>query len=179
MKKRIIAVLLAMSVAVVMTACGNSGSQGAADASGDGTETVDSDGGEASAADTDGVIKVGVSFGTLQEERWDAERERMQELAEEDDSFELIYTDADTDANLQNDQIENMLSQGIDVLVIGPQDGEAAATAVEAAKEMGVPVVSYCRVVNSDLIDVVVSYDYVTIGEKNMEMALQAVPSGN
>lgn len=93
--------------------------------------------------------------------------------------MELVYTDADTDANLQNDQIENMLSQGIDVLVIGPQDSEAAAASAEAAKEMGVPVVSYCRVVNSDKIDVVVSYDYVTIGEKNMEMALEAVPSGN
>lgn len=127
----------------------------------------------------DEPIKVGVSFGTLQEERWDAERERMQELADEDDSFELIYTDADTDANLQNDQIENMLSQGIDVLVIGAQDSEAAATGVEAAKEMGIPVVSYCRVINSDKIDVVVSYDYVTIGEKNMEMALEAVPKGN
>ncbi len=127
----------------------------------------------------DEPIKVGVSFGTLQEERWDAERERMQELADEDDSFELIYTDADTDANLQNDQIENMLSQGIDVLVIGAQDSEAAATGVEAAKEMGIPVVSYCRVINSDKIDVVVSYDYVTIGEKNMEMALEAVPEGN
>lgn len=123
-------------------------------------------------------IKVGVSFGTLQEERWDAERERMEELAEEE-GFELIYTDADTDANLQNDQIENMLSQGIDVLVIGAQDSEAAATAVAAAKEMDIPVVSYCRVINSEQIDVVVSYDYVTIGEKNMEMALEAVPEGN
>ena len=124
-------------------------------------------------------VKVGVSFGTLQEERWDAERQRMMEIDEEDDTMELVYTDADTDANLQNDQIENMLSQGIDVLVIGPQDSEAAAASAEAAKEMGVPVVSYCRVVNSDKIDVVVSYDYVTIGEKNMEMALEAVPSGN
>lgn len=189
MKKRIAAILLAVSVAVVMTACGNSGGQEAADNGGGAAETADSEaagGGaadseaqESAGAEADDVIKVGVSFGTLQEERWDAERERMQELADEDESFELIYTDADTDANLQNDQIENMLSQGIDVLVIGPQDGEAAATAVEAAKEMGVPVVSYCRVVNSDLIDVVVSYDYVTIGEKNMEMALQAVPNGN
>jgi len=133
----------------------------------------------ASSSASGNTLKVGVSFGTLQEERWDAERQRMQELDEQDDSWDLIYTDADTDANLQNDQIENMLSQGIDVLVIGPQDSEAAATAVEAAKEAGVPVVSYCRVVNSDQIDVVVSYDYVTIGEENMKMALQAVPEGN
>ena len=131
------------------------------------------------AAAEDDVIKVGVSFGTLQEERWDAERERMLEMADEDPNLEVIYTDADTDANLQNDQIENMLSQDIDVLVIGPQDSEAAAAGVEAAKEMGVPVVSYCRVVNSDQIDVIVSYDYVTIGEENMKMALEAVPSGN
>lgn len=135
--------------------------------------------GLATAVSAEDPIKVGVSFGTLQEERWDAERERMEELAEEDESFELIYTDADTDANLQNDQIENMISQGIDVLVIGAQDSEAAATAVAAAKEAGIPVVSYCRVINSDQIDVVVSYDYVTIGEENMKMALEAVPKGN
>lgn len=178
MRKRIAAMLVAVSTAVVMTACGNN--EGAPDVVSSGGQTEENEtAAEETSVKKDGVIKVGVSFGTLQEERWDAERERMQELADGDDSFELIYTDADTDANLQNDQIENMLSQGIDVLVIGAQDIEAAATAVEAAKEMNIPVVSYCRVVNSDQIDVVVSYDYVTIGEKNMEAALQAVPKGN
>lgn len=131
------------------------------------------------AADDAKKVTVGVSFGTLQEERWDAERQRMMELDDEDDTFDLIYTDADTDANLQNDQVENMISKGIDVLVIGPQDSEASVTAVEAAKEAGIPVVSYCRVVNSDKLDVIVSYDYKTIGEKNAQMAVDSVPKGN
>jgi D-xylose transport system substrate-binding protein len=124
-------------------------------------------------------ITVGVSFGTLQEERWEAERVRMVERADELDNVDLIYTDANHDAAQQNSQIENMISQGIDVLVIGPQDTEAAAVAVASAKKAGIPVVSYCRVVNSPDLDVIVSYDYVAIGEENMKLALQAVPEGN
>ena len=140
-----------------------------------GGDTAESTAPEGSRDDT---IKIGVSFGTLQEERWEAERVRMLERADELDNVELIYTDANHDANTQNDQIENMISQGIDVLVIGPQDNEAAAVGAAAAKEAGIPVVSYCRVVNYDQLDVIVSYDYVTIGEENMKLALENVPTG-
>lgn len=124
-------------------------------------------------------ITIGVSFGTLQEERWEAERVRMVERADELPNVELIYTDANHDAAQQNSQIENMISQGIDVLVIGPQDTDAAAVAVASAKKAGIPVVSYCRVVNSSELDVIVSYDYVAIGEENMKLAVQSVPEGN
>lgn len=173
--KKMIAFWLALTMLLSLAACSKSdaGSGDPAEES----ETTTSDNAEET---NDGEsLLIGVSFGTLQEERWDAERQRMQELDEADDSWEMVYTDADTDASLQNEQIENMISQGIDVLVIGPQDNEAAAAAVDAAKEAGIPVVSYCRVVNSDKLDVVVSYDYVTIGEENMKMALSAVPEGN
>lgn len=177
--KKIIALCLVIILVVGLCACAQNKTNTAADTE---TATPAENTADTSAnanSDSKGSLKVGVSFGTLQEERWDAERQRMQELDKEDASWEMIYTDADTDANLQNDQVENMISQGINVLVIGPQDSEAAATAVEAAKKAGIPVVSYCRVVNSDQIDAVVSYDYKTIGEENMKIALEAVPEGN
>ncbi len=125
------------------------------------------------------TIKIGVSFGTLQEERWEAERVRMLARAAELPNVELFYADANHDANTQNSQIENMITRGVDVLVIGPQDSEAAAVGVAAAKAEGIPVVSYCRVVNSDLLDVIVSYDYITIGRENMKLAVASVPKGN
>ncbi len=135
--------------------------------------------GQQDAAGANDDIKIGVSFGTLQEERWEAERVRMLQRAEELPGVKLIYTDANHDAQTQNSQIENMIVQGVDVLVIGPQDASAAAVGAAAAKAAGIPVISYCRVVDYDQLDVIVSYDYVTIGEENMKLAIENVPTGN
>ncbi len=68
-------------------------------------------------ANADGAIKIGISFGTFQEERWHRELEAAQARAAEVGA-EIFYKDADHDANLQNQHIEEFVTQGMDTCCI-------------------------------------------------------------
>lgn len=78
---------------------------------------------------------------------------------------ELLYANANSDAAKQNDQANSMLTQGVDVLVVDPWDGKAAASIVNAAEQVDVPVVAYDRLIDSDDLDYVISNDYREVGE--------------
>ena len=74
-------------------------------------------------------IRIGFSLATLQEERWAKDRDFFRAEAERLGAQVLVQA-ANNDDALQISQCENLLSQGIDVLVIVPHDGEAAAAAL-------------------------------------------------
>ena len=71
---------------------------------------------------------------------------------------------ANHDAKLQNDQIENMVLQGVDVIIVIAEDGAAAASAVNAAAEDGIPCIAYDRLVKSDKLAAYISFDNVEVG---------------
>jgi D-xylose transport system substrate-binding protein len=77
----------------------------------------------------------------------------------------VLYQNADSDAGKQQQQAESMLTQGVDVLVVDPYDGVAAASIVESASAQGVPVVSYDRLIASDKLTFNISNDYTKVGE--------------
>lgn len=76
----------------------------------------------------------------------------------------VLYGNADGDAAKQLQQAESMLTQGVSVLVLSPFDSSAAATIVAEAKERGVPVVSYDRMIDSADIAYYVSFDNRQVG---------------
>ena len=82
-------------------------------------------------------------------------------------------------ADKQANDVENLLTQGVDVLVIAPHDATQAASMVEKAKAQCVPVISYDRLINSDKLDLYVSHQVPVIGQKIAEYALSKVPEGN
>lgn len=77
----------------------------------------------------------------------------------------LLYANANGDAAEQQSQALSMLAQGVDVLVVDPLDGVAAASIVDAAKAQNVPVVAYDRLIQSPDLTFVISNDYYTVGE--------------
>jgi D-xylose transport system substrate-binding protein len=80
-------------------------------------------------------------------------------------SCELLYYNADQDANKQLSQAQSALTNGAKVLVIDPVDSSAAASIVSAAKAQNAKVISYDRVVlNADL-DYAVKFDNVAQGK--------------
>ena len=123
-------------------------------------------------------IKIGFAMATLKEERWQRDRVAFEAHCKQMD-VDCVVTVANADANRQANDVENLLTQGIDVLVIAPQDAIQAASMVEKAKAQNVPVVSYDRLINSDKIDVYISHQVPVIGRKMAEYALQKVPRGN
>jgi D-xylose transport system substrate-binding protein len=123
-------------------------------------------------------IKIGFAMDTLKEERWQRDHDAFKAHCEKM-NVECIITVADNKADKQANDVDNLLTKGVDVLVIAPHDATQAASMVEKAKSQGVPVISYDRLINSDKIDVYISHQVPVIGRKIAEYALKQVPKGN
>lgn len=129
-------------------------------------------------ADPNKKIKIGFAFDTQKEERWVKDRLAFEARCKEL-NLECPVTVADNKAEKQANDVDNLLTQGVDVLIIAPHDATQAASMVDKAKAKGIPVISYDRLINSDKIDVYISHQVPVIGRKIAEYALQKVPKGN
>ena len=78
---------------------------------------------------------------------------------------QIIYSNANQDANTQLSQFEAALSNGAKVIVLDPVDSKAAATMADRAKAQGVPIVAYDRLINgSDGVNYYISFDNEQVG---------------
>ena len=122
--------------------------------------------------------KIGFAMDTLKEERWQRDKDAFEARCKEL-NVDCIITVADNKPDKQANDVDNLLTQGVDVLVIAPHDATQAASMVDKAKKQGVPVISYDRLINSDKIDAYISHQVPIIGKKIAEYALKQVPKGN
>lgn len=130
------------------------------------------------ASDPNKKIKIGFAMATVKEERWQRDRDAFEAHCKKM-NVECVITVADNNSSRQANDVDNLLTQQVDVLVIAPQEATEAAAMVEKAKAQGVPVISYDRLINSDKIDLYISHQVPVIGQKIAEYALQKVPKGN
>lgn len=131
-----------------------------------------------SSAPKDKRIKIGFAMDTLKEERWQRDKDAFEAQCKNLD-VDCVITVADNKADKQANDVDNLLTRGVDVLVIAPHDATQAASMVDKAKAQNVPVISYDRLINSDKIDAYISHQVPIIGKKIAEYALQKVPKGN
>lgn len=126
----------------------------------------------------DDKVKVGFLIHALDKERWENDRdffvERVQELG---GTVEVRI--ADNDAAKQLDQAEELLTNGVDVLVIVPVDQFAAADIVKEAHTKNVKVISYDRLIKNCKLDYYVSTDNVDIGALQAKYLTTIRPTGN
>jgi D-xylose transport system substrate-binding protein len=123
-------------------------------------------------------VRIGFAMDTLKEERWQRDKDAFEARCRQL-NVDCVITVADNKADKQANDVDNLLTQGVDVLVIAPHDATQAASMVDKAKAQGVPVISYDRLINSDKIDLYISHQVPVIGTKIAEYALQKVPKGN
>src|SRR5919107_410502 len=121
-------------------------------------------GGAAGAGARTGPLRIGLSMDTLKEERWQRDRDLFVARAKELGA-EVLVQSANGDDRAQTQQADNLLTQGVDVLVVIPHNGEVAATIVESAKARNVPVISYDRLIRSSEPALYVSFDNEKVGE--------------
>src|SRR5512138_806515 len=112
-----------------------------------------------------GKTKVGLSFSDFATERWKNESDLMTKLLNEK-GYDVISQEANHDVKLQNDQIDNMIAQGVKGLIIIAEDGDAAATAVDKAAAAGVKVIAYDRLIKTKNIAAYLSFDNVEVGRQ-------------
>lgn len=125
-----------------------------------------------------GTVRIGFSMDTLKEERWQRDKELVEKRAKEL-GCEIDVQVANGDDAVQTKQCDNLLTKGVDVLIVAPHNGEVAASIVEAAHRQNVPVISYDRLIKNSDVDLYVSHQVEKIGELQGKYALDRVPKGN
>lgn len=108
--------------------------------------------------------KIGIAMPTQSSERWIADGNHMVSYFE-DLGFETDLQYAEDVVENQVSQIENMITRGVDALVIASVDGEALTTVLESANAEGIPVISYDRLImNSEFVDYYATFDNFEVG---------------
>jgi len=123
-------------------------------------------------------IKVGLSFSDFATERWANEEKIMRKLLEEK-GYEVLTQEANHDVKLQNDQIDNMVSQGVKALIIVAEDGDAIVTAVDRAADAGVAVIAYDRLIKTPKIAAYLSFNNVEVGRQQALGVMKALGIDN
>lgn len=125
-------------------------------------------------------VKIGISMPTLQEERWQKDRdiiiEKLMDSGVEEKN--ILVQSADGDEQKQVTQCDNLITQGIDALIIFPQNGDASVPVVKSAHEAGVKVVSVDRLINNSDLDFYITYEATEIGRIQGEYITNMVDSG-
>ncbi len=109
-------------------------------------------------------VNVGIVLPTKDEPRWVQDEQRFKDaIADTKYTSEILFSQGSSAKEKEN--VETLINKGIDVLIICPQDGDAAAAAVEAAKKEGITVISYDRLItNTDAVDYYVTFDSLAVG---------------
>jgi D-xylose transport system substrate-binding protein len=82
-----------------------------------------------------------------------------------DPSIEVLYSNANQDANEQQSQADAALTNGAKVLVLDPVDSASAASIVTKAAAQKVPVISYDRLILNAPVDYYISFDNIQVGK--------------
>lgn len=126
----------------------------------------------------DEPVEVGLLIHSYDKERWENDRDYFIEKVQELGGTAKVQV-ADNDAEKQLDQAKELLTNGVDVLVVIPVDQFAAAEIVKIAHENNVKVISYDRLIKNCKLDFYVSTDNVEIGTLQADYLTKIKPAGN
>lgn len=122
-----------------------------------------------------GEAKIGVAMPTKDLQRWNQDGTNMKaQLEKAGYTVNLQY--ANNDIAMQVSQVENMLTAGCDALVIASIDGSALKSVLDVAKEDGVPVIAYDRLImNSSAVSYYATFDNYKVGTIQGEFLVDAL----
>ncbi|MFW6287216.1 MAG: multiple monosaccharide ABC transporter substrate-binding protein [bacterium] len=123
--------------------------------------------------------KIGVAMPTQSLQRWNQDGANMKaQLEEAGYTVDLQY--ANNSVSTQISQLENMILGGVDVLVIASIDGSALGNVLETAKEEGIPVIAYDRLImESDAVSYYATFDNYMVGTIQGEYLVDALDLEN
>nr|MDT0657394.1 sugar ABC transporter substrate-binding protein [Micromonospora sp. DSM 115978] len=148
MGRKFLVALGSAALALTLAACGGEGAGGGGDTSGE--DPAD--------------LTIGVSMPTQTSERWIADGNSVKEKLESK-GYKVDLQYAGDDIPTQSQQVDQMITQGADVLVIAAIDGTALSGQLQAAAEANIPVIAYDRLIrDSENVDFYVSFDNYKVG---------------
>ena len=129
---------------------------------GAGTDAAENGGDGAPSRASD--ITVGVAMPTQTSERWIADGNSVREGLEAA-GFDVNLQFANDDIPTQQQQIDQMITQGADILIVAPIDGTALANQLQAAADAGIPIIAYDRLIRDTAnVDFYVTFDNFQVG---------------
>src|SRR5690349_14819446 len=134
----------------------------------------------AAGTETGDKLAVGIILPTKDEPRWVQDETRFKDaLSAAGYDVQILFSQGDSAKEKAN--VESLISQGIKVLIITPQDGAAAGAAVEEAKAAGIKVIAYDRLIlDTDAVDFYVTFDSISVGAAQAQYLVdKATGSGN
>lgn len=143
MKRRFAWILCLM---LVLTGCG----------------TVESDSDNMDAKEED-KIQIGMSFDSFVIERWQRDRDVFVSTAKELGA-EVNVQNANGDLEQQKKQIEYFIQKEMDAIVIIGIDSDGLKESVEKAKEAGILVIAYDRLITDAEVDLYITFDNTMVG---------------
>lgn len=107
---------------------------------------------------------VGIAMPTQSLERWNRDGSYLKEQFESRGyATELVFSDNKIEQQVKD--LENMIADEVDLLVIVAIDGESLSQVLADAKDAGIPVIAYDRLImNTDAVSYYVSFDNYTVG---------------
>ncbi|MEV6709846.1 multiple monosaccharide ABC transporter substrate-binding protein [Micromonospora wenchangensis] len=109
-------------------------------------------------------LTIGVSMPTQTSERWIADGKAVKEKLEAK-GYKVDLQYAGDDIPTQSQQVDQMITQGADVLIIAAIDGTALSGQLDAAAAAKIPVISYDRLLlGNKNVDFYVSFDNYKVG---------------
>ena len=167
--KKLVAAALAVSMAFSLAACSGGGSAPATTAAATTAAAAETTAAAAAAETTaaaadSGSKTVGIAMPTKSLERWNRDGDYLKAQFESA-GYQAQLKYSDNDSNQQNNDIQAMIADGVDDLIIAAIDGEALTQTLADAKDAGIPVIAYDRLImNSDAVSYYVSFDNYTVG---------------
>ncbi len=123
----------------------------------------------------EGDIAVGIVLPTKDEPRWIQDETRFRNaLGEAGYDVEILFSQGSSAKEKEN--IEALITKGVQVIILCPHDGTAAAAATEAAEEAGVDIISYDRLIrDTEAVDYYVTFDSVQVGAQQAQYLVDRV----
>lgn len=124
-------------------------------------------------------IQIGMSFDSFVIERWQRDRDIFVSVAKELGA-EVNVQNANGVVEEQKKQIDYFIQKGMDVIVIIAIDPASLRESVAKAKDAGIEVVSYDRLVDNADVDLYISFDNEMVGEMMARALIEAgIGNGN
>jgi len=122
------------------------------------------------------IVRIGLSLDSVKIQRWAEERDFMISKAQELGATVAVFS-AENDDPTQIAQIENLISQGVDAIIVVAHDAALLGPVLEEAREAGIKVINYDRLTANGTPDLYLSFDSVKVGEAVAQHVIDHVES--
>ena len=165
MKKRRFSAALILAAMLLLSAC--------ADASQETVQEVPADAGE----EKDDGIRIGITFDTFVLERWTRDRDVFMDTARKMGATVDVQT-ANGDVEKQKEQVRKFTEENMDAIVIVATDCYSLKEEVEDARNKGIQVISYDRLIQGEQTDLYITVDNEKVGTLMAQSIKEKLPEG-